>query len=249
MNNKLFEDIGLTPGEVKVYFALLKLGTTKTGKLAVQANVSSSKVYKILARLEMKGLVGHILKGEVKYFSANAPRRILDYVDEKENFLHKKKALIEEMLPELEKQKLSLGKTTATVYEGFNGVTNFFKNILSDLKPGETYYVIGAGYGDNIPGLQDFFYTHHAKRVKRKIKVKLLANHDVKKSLVSTTKKNSEIRFLPQYLITNTEIVFYKNKVFIALFTHEPTGFLIESEEAVKSFQSYFNVFWKIAKP
>ncbi len=247
MNHKLFEDIGLTSGEVKVYFALLKLGATKTGALAINAGVSSSKVYKILSRLEKKGLAGHILKGKIKYFSANAPKRILDYVDEKESILQEKKALIEELLPELEKQKLS-SKTEATIYEGFKGVTNFFKNILHELKTGETYYVIGAGYGDDILELREFFYSHHAKRAKRKIKVKMLANHNVKDSLVSTSKKNSEIRFLPQYLITNMEIVFYKNKVFIALLTHEPIGFLIESEEAVKSFQSYFNAFWKIAK-
>ena len=69
MDSKILQDIGLSEGESKVYFALLKLGETKTGELSKQAGVSSSKVYKILDRLERKGMVGHVLKGEVKYFS------------------------------------------------------------------------------------------------------------------------------------------------------------------------------------
>ena len=52
MDVKLLHDIGLTDGETKVYLALISLGTTKTGPLASKAGVSSSKVYKILDRLE-----------------------------------------------------------------------------------------------------------------------------------------------------------------------------------------------------
>ncbi len=249
MDLKLLEEIGLTQGEVKVYLALLKMGTSKTGPLSATAVVSSSKVYKILDRLERKGLVGHIIKGQIKHFTAMEPRRILDYVEERENQLSKKKIEIEKLLPGLEKTKALGGKTDAVLYEGFRAVTNFFRNIIDELKAGETYYVIGGGYGKNIPMLQRFFYAHHEGRSHKRIIVKMLANFDTKNTLVKTTSKHSEIRFLPQYLITNMEIVFYKNKVFIAFWTLEPKGLLLESDEAVKSFRTYFDALWKIAKP
>ena len=51
MDMKILQDIGLSEGETKVYLALLRLGATKTGALAANAGVSSSKVYKILDRL------------------------------------------------------------------------------------------------------------------------------------------------------------------------------------------------------
>ncbi|MBI5227971.1 hypothetical protein HY988_05265 [Candidatus Micrarchaeota archaeon] len=249
MDLKLLEEIGLTQGEVKVYLALLRIGATKTGPLSATAGVSSSKVYKMLDRLERKGLVGHIIKGEIKYFTAMEPKRLLDFLDEREKQLQNKKAEIEKMLPELEKTKsLTNGKTEAVLYEGFRAVTNFFRNIVDELEAGETYYVIGGGYGKNIPKLQRFFYGHHMRRGRKKIIVKMLANFDTKNTLVKTTSKHSEIRFLPQYLITNMEIVFYKNKVFIAFWTLEPKGLLLESEEAVKSFSTYFDALWKIAK-
>lgn len=254
MDYKLLQGIGLTDGESKVYLALLKLGETKTGQLSKEAMVSSSKVYKILDRLEKKGLVGHVLKGQIKYFTAMEPRRIMDYLDEKCSQLEQDRILLARMLPELEKQKKSSTyKTNVVFYEGFKGVSSFFKNIIDELKPNEEYFVIGAYYGeetnDEITSKwRNFFYKHHLKRVNKNIKVNMLANYDIKEKMVETTKQKSKIRYLPQYLITNMEIVFYKNKVFIALFTSDPKGFLIESEEAVKSFQSYFDTFWKIAK-
>lgn len=248
MDIELLGEIGLTEGEIKVYLALLKLGATKTGQLASVANVSSSKVYKILDRLEGKGLVGHVLKGEIKYFTALPPRRIMDYVEEKEKQLEERKIKIEKLLPELEKQQKNGEESEASIYGGFKGVTNFFKSMIDEMKPGETYYVIGAGYGEPNEQLRRFFHKHHQKRTAKGIKLKMLANYEVKNNIESTTRINSQIRYLPQYLSTNMEIVFYKRKAFIAIWAKEPTGFLLENEEAVKGFEKYFNALWKIAK-
>ena len=249
MDTKILEDIGLTEGETKVYLALLRMGATKTGPLAKEAQVSSSKVYKILDRLIKKGLAGHVTKGKIKYFTAMEPKRVLEYIEEREKTLQEKKDLIKKIIPQLElEQKLAGKKTEAAIYDGFKAVTNFFRGIIDELKPGEEYKVLGATYGD-IPGLRAFFHNHHQKRAAKKIKLRMLANHDVKESIEKTTYKNAEIRFLPQYLITPMEIVFYKNRVFIVLWTKSPVGFLLENEEAVKSFRAYFDTFWNIAKP
>ena len=75
-----------------------------------------------------------------------------------------------------------------------------------------------------------------------------MVNYNDKDKLVSATRLNSEVRFLPQYLITDMTIIFYKNKSFIFFLTEEPIGFLMINDESVKSFTAYFNTFWKIAK-
>ncbi len=248
MDYKLLQGIGLTEGESKVYLALLKLGETKTGNLVKKAGVSSSKVYKILDRLIVKGLVGFIIKGKVKYFKAMEFGRIFDYLDEEQEKLLDKRKLVEQILPELKTQQKSEKNTSAVIYQGFKAVTNFFRNLIDELDSGECYYVIGAGYGEEEEKSRRFFYKHHQRRALKRVKVKMLANYNEKGKLVKTTQKNSEIKYLPQYLLTNMEIVFYRNKVFIFLLTEEAVGFLIESAEAVKGFQSYFDTFWKIAK-
>ena len=249
MDEKLLESIGLTEGETRVYFALAKLGQTRTGALAKEARVSSSKVYKILDRLEKKSLVGHIVKGEVKYFSLADPKMILKYIEEKEKDLESKKKQVEDFLPTLnqaiEKSKV---KSEATLFEGVKAIKNFYLNILEELKSGEEYFVIGANYGKSYENLKDFFENYHMQRAKRKIKVNMLANAQTKGILVPSTQKFSEVKFLPAYLISNMTILFYKSKSFIFFFAEEPVGFLIENQEITNGFKTYFDAFWKIAK-
>lgn len=248
MKEKLLQDIGLSGGESKVYLALLKLGETKTGELAKEARVSSSKVYKILDRLEKKGIVGHILKGEVKHFSPMNPKTIINYIEEKEKSLEEKKQEINRIIPQFESLiKNSENKSQAAIYEGFKGVTNLFRNMIDELDKNGEYFVIGAKYAD-IPGSREFFYKHHLRRLEKKIKLHMLANHETKGNLETTTTKFAEIKYLPGYLSTTMQIVFYKNKAFIVLWTEDPVAFLIQNEEAVTGFKAYFDTMWKLAK-
>ncbi len=246
METKLLEEIGLSEGETKVYLALIKLGITKTGNLALQAGVSTSKVYKILNRLEKKGLVGHIIKNNVRHYRSLDPNRLIDYIEEKEKTLEEKKELVRKLIPEIiTAQKNKKKPTEATIYHGTKAVANIFKNVIDELHAGDMYYVIGASY---ISGLRPFFSLHHKRRAQKGIKLKMLANYDTKDNLEKNTYLKAEVKFLPQYLITNTEIVFYNNKLLMVLWTLDPYCFVIEDEDAVKSFRKYFDTFWKIAK-
>lgn len=249
MDPKLLEEIGLTQGETKVYLALLKLGSSKTGIISKEAEVSSSKVYKILDRLEKKGLVGHGKVGEVKHFKAMEPKSLLKFIELKKEELNKKEKEIEKIIPELEiQQQLSKSKTSAVLYEGIKSIKNYFYSMLSELNKGDEYYVIGATYGHKKEILKSFFQRYHKDRVKKNIKVKMLANTGEKNKLTPATFIYSEVKYLPEYLITNTIIVFYKDKLLMYFLTEEPKGIVIQDEEIVKSFKTYFNTFWKIAK-
>ena len=249
MNTQIFKEIGLTPGETKVYLSLLKIGQSSTGAIAKESQVSRSKLYNILDKLIKKGLVGSLMKGKVTYFKAMEPKRIVDYMEERIKQVNQQKETIQKMLPELESRQQSIkSKTEATLYMGLRAIKNFYLNILDELSPGDNYCVIGATYGKNKPGIKEFFENYHKQRSRKKIKVKMLANHDVKHKLVKSTLLTAEIKFLPQYLISNMIVVFYKTKSFIFFLSEEPMGFLIENEEVTKGFKSYFDAFWKIAK-
>jgi sugar-specific transcriptional regulator TrmB len=248
INPKLLEDIGLTEGETKVYLSLLRMGESKTGPIAKDAMVSSSKVYKILDRLINKGLVVYVIKGKVKFFSAVEPRRILDYMKRREKEFKKKMNVVADIIPQLENEMNIRQQPEAVVYDGLRAVSNFFWNILDELKSGEQYYVLGANYGDQDPVLRAFFSKYHKARYKRGIKVKMLANHNERRNLLATTKKSANIRYLPEHFISKMQITFYKNKAFISIMKKRPTGFLIYGEEAVRNFQGYFDSFWRIAK-
>src|SRR3989338_8385224 len=114
METKILEEIGLTPGEIKVYLALIGLGETTTGPIVDEARVSISKVYSILERLSKKGLVSHVVKNNVKYFKAADPNRLLIYLQEKEEHLKKQEQELKKFIPELElKQNSAVTQETA----------------------------------------------------------------------------------------------------------------------------------------
>jgi len=60
MNTKILEDIGLTPGEIKVYLTLLEEGASSAGKILEQAQIQNSVFHFNINRLMEKGLVSSI---------------------------------------------------------------------------------------------------------------------------------------------------------------------------------------------
>ncbi|MDO8660920.1 MAG: helix-turn-helix domain-containing protein, partial [Candidatus Woesearchaeota archaeon] len=142
MNIELLESIGLTKAEIKVYLALLELGSSTTGPIVEKSHASSSKIYEILEKLMQKGLASFVIESGMKYFEAAPPSRILEYVKEKEDSLTKQRQELQNIIPELElKQKLSNHKSDATIFRGLKGVKTAHEDILKTLKSGEEYYV------------------------------------------------------------------------------------------------------------
>ncbi|MFC1697880.1 TrmB family transcriptional regulator, partial [Nanoarchaeota archaeon] len=143
MDTKILESVGFTPGEVKVYLALLELGETTTGAIIKKSRITGSKVYEILDRLIKKGLVSYIIKEKTKYFQSASPKRLLDYVNKKENEVRNQKQEIENIIPKLEiihneKQK----SQSSQIFEGYEGIKTVFNLILES---NEDYYVFSLG--------------------------------------------------------------------------------------------------------
>ena len=84
MDFKILEQIGLAESEIKVYFALMKLGSASTGPIIDEAKINHSNVYSILNKLIDKGLVSYIIKNNVKYFLASDPKNLIDLLNTKE---------------------------------------------------------------------------------------------------------------------------------------------------------------------
>jgi sugar-specific transcriptional regulator TrmB len=247
MDKQILREIGLSEGEIKVYLALLKLGVARKTELAKQAGVSSSKVYEICSRLQNKGVVGIILKDNKKHFQAMEPSRLMDFFNDKTARIETQRKELEKAIPLLENYSKTQ-ENKAVLYEGLNAIKNFYRNILEELKQGEEYYVIGVNYGDSLAGVREFFENFHRQRAKKGIKVKMLVNNDAKDILVKTIHSRSEVKYLPQYLMSNMIILFYKDKSFIFFLAKDAVGLLIENMEVSKGFKSYFDAFWKLAK-
>src|SRR3989344_2592275 len=94
MNTQILEDIGLTNAEIKVYLALLELGSSTSGPIIEKSQLQSSVVFTTLSRLTDKGFVSAVKEGKRNYYQASDPKHIVEYINEKkENF--------ESILPQL----------------------------------------------------------------------------------------------------------------------------------------------------
>ncbi|MFA5992360.1 MAG: helix-turn-helix domain-containing protein [Candidatus Pacearchaeota archaeon] len=248
MDTKILEKIGLTTGEVRVYLSLLELGITSTGKIISKSQITSSKVYVILERLEKRGLVSHIIKNNVKYFQASDPKRILDYMDERKKEIDTDKNKLEELIPELsQKRKLQKENQDTTMFEGFKGIETAMFEFIENLSSGNEYVVFGTKepLDEKFEILIRRFYQEKAKK---KISTRLIYNEEYKEILkLYKGIPLTEVRFVKT--LTPSTIVISKNKVLIITYEKESKAVLIESKQIADSFLNFFESMWKIAKP
>jgi len=248
MELSVLEKAGFTKGEIKIYLSLLKLGQSTTGPIIEKSNISGSKVYEILDKLIKKGLVSHIIKEKTKYFQAAHPKRLLDYINKKEQELKKEKTEIEKLIPQLETYSKIVEKSqSAQIYEGYEGIKSVFKLILESLKPKEEYYVFTLGEELRNKNVILFLKNHHAKRIQKKIKVKIIA-HTFEKQLSKPLIKLKDLKIKYYPFPVPIGIIIFKDYVATIRFKEPATAFLIKSETIAKSYKDFFEHLWKISK-
>ncbi len=247
MYTSKLKEIGLTDSEVKVYLALLEIGSSSKGNIVKISKVASSKIYELLDKLIEKGLVSYVIKSGTKYFEAADPKRILDYVNEKERKIKKQKQEIEAILPELELKRSMAGIGSETqVFKSMKGAKTSFDDILNELKKGDEYYVLGIS--EFTPHFERFVINFHKKRAKQGIKCKVIVNEVAKEIGEKLSKiKLTKIRYLQKELFTPFVFIIYKNKTLISIGLDE-IFIQIKSENLAEGLKNYANYMWKIGK-
>lgn len=245
MNVEILESIGLTKAEIKVYVALLELGSSTTGPIIEKSGVSSSKIYEILEKLMQKGLASFVIEAGMKYYEAANPSRLLDYVKEKEESMAKQRQELQHIIPELElKQKYSKKKSEATIFRGLKGVKTAYEEILNTLKKGDEYYVTGG----MLPHKAYFTFIEefHKRRSKKGIKVKILYT-ELAKSIAHKISNlpGTKIKFAPNQFFASCFIVMYKTKTLITVASKDDlTLFQIDNKGVTQSFIAQFKLLW-----
>jgi sugar-specific transcriptional regulator TrmB len=119
------QSLGLTDEESKVYLAVLELGGAYVSAIAKKANVHRVSCYHTLGNLVTKGLISSLIRNNMKYFSVESPKVLVNQLEEK---YHK----AQELLPELLSLTNSLAyKPKIQYYEGLNGLQNIMEDTLN----------------------------------------------------------------------------------------------------------------------
>lgn len=246
MNTKILHDIGLTDSEIKVYLALLELGSSKKGPIVKNAGITSSKIYEVIDKLVERGLASYVVKDKVKYFNAAPPSRIKDYLQEKEAEIKEQSTELDKILPSLElKRKMKEGRVDAEVYRGWKGMQTVYNDLLESLKPDAEFYVFGASKGLDAKRVKSFYTRFNLNVLKKKLKVNIIFNENARGN-IPNVEKSGKVRYLAH--TTPAEILIYGKKTAVVLLEKEPLVILIHGESIARSFKAYFDVMWLVAK-
>ncbi|MBW3018359.1 hypothetical protein KY325_04315 [Candidatus Woesearchaeota archaeon] len=146
----------------------------------------------------------------------------------------------------------SMWQQDVRVYKGFEDVTTRFRQNMQELKEGDEYYVLGSALQyEEKTKLENFFMDYHAERVKRKIKVKLLAIQEsynvIYKELAETgdpQMKYAELKRLPPEFKYPMQITLYKGNKVSLISWSENLCFEVESKAMYDSFKANFDMLW-----
>lgn len=231
---KTLEKIGLSQNEIKVYLVLNDHGSTKAGKISKLAKIDRSSAYNALKLLQEKGFVSYVSIGEVKWFQAVGPQRILEYLKEQEED-------VLSILPNLqERHKRKKIEGQVRLFKGVKGVKSVFLDII---RTGKDNYLFGSEgqFSDRMP---DFAYQFDRMKKEKGIKTQLI----IRKGRKETDNKFSEHRYLPGVSESPAVTNIYGDKIAIIVWTDEPEAIVIENAAAAKAYKSYFDFMWKKAK-
>jgi len=248
---EILQKIGLTPGEIKVYLALLRLGTSSAGPIGCEACVARSKLYNILERLAKKGLASHSVENGVKRFSAAEPSRLLDFLRKKEEDIKKQQKVIEGIMPGLEAEyAMKNVAREAEVFEGLEGLKNAREKYIKTMKKGDNIYFFGVP-SSAYTRMEAYYKDWNARRIRKKINSYTVFTDEARENKYVKTKpmhKYTFLRFLPKGILTHAWIEIYRDTVVIALNYKKPMSIVIHNKYVAESYKKYFDLLWKIAK-
>lgn len=246
MYEELLEGIGLTRGEIIVYETLLKIGESTTGSIIEESGLASSKIYEILDKLMKKGLVVYIIKGKIKYFSAASPKRILDYVKQKETELKKKEEQLQSIIPGLIRlQEERKEEYSARIYKDIDGWKAAIHEAMEEAKKGDEWLAMAVAPKEPQKTINRIWKHWHAERARKNIHCKMLVSDEAAFTFLQAYKK-IEVRLTKA--LTAASISVIGNKVLIYTWK-DVSALVITNEEIAQTFKALFYGLWTLAKP
>lgn len=236
MDTQILEDIGLTNAEIKVYLALLELGSSTAGPIIDKTNLQSSVVHATLGKLTQKGFVSSIKESKRNHYQPSDPKHIITYIDEK-------KERYERLLPELLlKQQLAQVKPEIVTYKGIKGIKELLYMLLD--AGGFEHHTFGSTQKSLMLG-ESWWVQYHKRRAQKKIKAKLLFNESLAKWKAEVKYPLAQVRYTKKGFEPLTETIIRNDKIGIIIWSDSPIGVLIHQQEAAASYDAFFTVLWE----
>lgn len=235
------KEIGLEYEEIKVYLAMLEIGSSLASRIAEETKINRSHVYQLLERLISKGFVSYVIKENRKYFSAINPEKIIEIVKEREQKL-------KNILPNLlQLTTFTKEKPIVEILQGKEGI----KTILNDiLKIKKEWLAFGSsGKGTEILS----FYAEHFEKKREKLRINLKGILDssesgIKRGKELSKRKYTQIKHVKEKYSNPCSTWIYGDRLAFIIWSKEHSfAIRIISKEITNNFKRHFDVLWKNA--
>ena len=231
------ENIGLSPGEARVYLQLLKLGESTKTPIAKAAKISSSKVYEVLDRLAAKSLVSVSVKNNVRHYCAATPDKLLYYFGLKKQEFEKQQNIVESLVPQLKSLMQEKKHPVGTkIFLGTEGLHTALSELIESGQKGDEYCAMGI-ISRKKPVFNKQWVWWHKLRAKKGMKSRLIFSERKKPIITARLKKCAdEMRRIEMF--TPSPIGILGDKVLLTDYT-TPLNILIENKSIAKSFKNF----------
>ena len=228
-------EAGLTENESKVYTALLELGPSHAGLITRKSGLHRRVVYDVLDMMIKKGIVGYIIRNNVRLYQAGDPRRFMEIIDEK-------KEQLDEIMPSMmELFVKTREKEETNFYKGKNGLKLVFED---QINTGKEILIIGASpLAYDI--LQFYFKWFDKRRVEKKIFTRIIFNRSERKLKIPM----SEIKYLPEKYSSPLAVNIYGDKIALILWSREnPLAIVVKNSQISDGYRKYIELMWNVAR-
>lgn len=245
MNQEIYESLGLSPNEAKIYESLVETGESGISAIAINAKIHRRNAYDAIRRLIDKGLCFEIFSAKENRYNAVDPDKLSEFLAEKQQRL-------QEILPELKKKfQKRFAPEEAYIYRGLEGQRNIFRDIL---RVDTDVYSVGAkgGWFDFRLEANRIAFFKEAKR--KNIKFIQLFDYELKNQMPDFSPVQAKFRFLPKGFSTSSafhifgEYVVTYTGLKIKKLEDNVVFFVIRSPNLAESYRIWFRYMWEKAE-
>jgi sugar-specific transcriptional regulator TrmB len=245
MYQEIFENLGLSPNEAKIYESLIGKGESSVSKISVSAQIHRRNAYDAIHRLIDKGLIFEIYSPTETLYNAVDPDKLVELYAEKEQKL-------KNILPDLKKkftQRIAPEETY--IYRSYEGLKNIWRDIL---RIGAHVYTLGAKGQWYDPRLETSRMAFFKEANRKKIKFIQLFDYEVKTRLPNFPKQfegKLQYRFLPKEYSTNSttnifgDYVVTYTGVSLGKISESTVFFILHSKDLAESYRTWFWYMWE----
>lgn len=247
MDQIIYESLGLSPNEAKIYESLVEHGESGVSDIAIASQIHRRNAYDAIHRLIDKGLVFEIFSSTENRYNAVDPDKLVELLAEKQQKL-------QGILPELKKKFTHrVAPEEAYIYRGLEGQKNVWRDVV---RVGQDSYFIGAKGGWYDPRLETARKAFFAEANRKKIKFIQLFDHEVRtlKDFPKYFEGHLQYRFLPKVYSTTSAIHIFGDYVItytgmtLKKLAEDVVFFVIHSKDLAESYRTWFWSMWEHSK-